>query len=102
MLTGISMHQTLSKSDLFDMIYDEHCEIVRDLAESLKVFAGKGSDKKPMITKGLKLKHKKSGLTYTVIGLQKSPDDKLEIVCEKPQGGIKIISSNEFKDYERL
>ena len=98
----MSMQQTLSRSDLLSMVYDQHCEIVKDLYESLKVFAGKGDDKKPIISHGLKIKHTKSGLTYTVVGLQRLPDGKVEIVCEKPQGGILQIPSNEFKNYERL
>ena len=84
------------------MILEAHTETIDELEESLKMYVGKGQDKKPLISTGLKLQHKKTGLIYTVLKSIIDDVDGICIVCEKPQGGILKIPCDELKKYERL
>jgi len=69
-------------------------------ASEISPFIGKQKDK-PVITAGFKIKHKESGLVYTV---QSVAFDNSDIVIQAISGdGHEIkINSKEFKSYERL
>ena len=96
------MSNLLSQEDLAKMILDAHSETIDDLEESLKMYVGKGESRKPLISTGLKLQHKKTGLIYTVLKSIVDDEDGICIVCEKPQGGFLKIPCDQLKQYERL
>ena len=96
------MSNLIRQEDLARMILDVHAESIEDLKESLKMYIGKGDDKKPLISTGLKLQHKKTGLIYTVLKSIIDDENGICIVCEKPQGGFLKITCDQLKQYERL
>ena len=63
-------------------------------------FVGK-KNKKPVITRGFKLKHRKTGLSYTVTGVDFVNGDVV-LFAQSGDGKTIDISSKEFKFYERL
>jgi hypothetical protein len=71
------------------------------MQENLKVLAGKGKNKKIIISPGFKIQHIKSGFKYTVqdILIQKG---KPVIVAVGGRGAVINIHPNEFKQYEGL
>ena len=86
----------LSSLDIIDIVSD-----VQSKNENLDVFVGDGSDKKVIAKKGLKIRHKHTGLVYTLLKVVLSPDGSdAKILCQRP-GKKLLIPSNEFKDYER-
>jgi hypothetical protein len=91
----------LSKLDINDMILKEHAEIVDDLIENLKAFSGTGKNKKPFLSKGLKIYHNKSGLIYTVLKLIDG-EDGVALLCTKPDGKLISVSGSSFNEYSRL
>ncbi len=96
------MRKKLTKTDIERIVYKEHSRVVDNLIEKLVMFSGSGKNKKPLLSKGLKIKHDKSGLVYTVTKLMKI-DGKDFVVCKKPNGKfIKISASEIKKDYSRL
>ena len=81
---------------------DDISDIVKKMLsrnENLKPFAGDGDDKRIVIKNGLKIKHKPTGLVYTVIDLLFN-DSGPVILCQRP-GKKLAITKNKFKDYER-
>tara|TARA_Y100000310_G_scaffold328281_1_gene396182 strand:+ start:10313 stop:10579 length:267 start_codon:yes stop_codon:yes gene_type:complete len=76
--------------------------LVRLIYENLTipVFAGKGDSKRILIKPGLKIKHKKSGLLYTVVNVYPE-DDILMIQCIRPPDTRITISSDNLEEYER-
>ena len=69
-------------------------------ATDITPFVGKNTDK-PIITPGLKLKHRKSGLTYTVQNVD-FIDNDVVMTAQSGDGNEVSIPSKEFKFYERL
>jgi len=63
-------------------------------------FVGKNTDK-PVITPGLKLKHRQSGLTYTVQNVD-FVDNDVVMTAQSGDGNEVVIPSKKFKFYERL
>jgi len=88
--------KTFSSKDILEIVKKIHNQ-----NENIDVFAGKGSDRKIIVKKGLKIRHKPSGLVYTVLKVI-IPDGSSEpkILCRRP-GKELLITRNEFKDYER-
>ena len=96
------MSKTFSNDDLLEMAKDVHINIIDDLLESIKMYVGKGDDKKVIVSQGLKLKHIPTGLIYTVIAPVVDIEKGVCIVCEKPQGGEPKIPCKDLKNYKRL
>lgn len=88
--------KVLSSDDIIDLVKKMHKK-----NENIDVFAGKESDKKIIVKKGLKIRHKPSGLIYTVLKVV-IPDDGSgpKILCRRP-GKELLIPDSEFKNYER-
>ena len=63
-------------------------------------YVGKKS-KKPVITIGFKLKHRKTGLTYTVTGVD-FVNGGVTLFASSGDGKVIDIPTKEFKFYERL
>ena len=63
-------------------------------------YVGKKS-KKPVITIGFKLKHRKTGLTYTVSGVD-FVNGGVTLFASSGDGKVIDIPTKEFKFYERL
>lgn len=69
--------------------------------ENLNVSIGKGDNEKIIMKPGLKIRHKPSGLVYTVASLfADDSGSNFKILCFRPGKRI-LIPSEEFKDYER-
>jgi len=69
--------------------------------ESIELFAGSGSDKKVVVKRGLKIRHKPSGLIYTVVDAIFPDSGEPEIICHRPGKRFRI-KSKDFNEYERL
>lgn len=86
----------LSSIDISHMIAETRLK-----NENLNVCAGKGDSEKVVVKKGLKIRHKPTGLVYTLIKVLLSPDcSDAKVLCQRP-GKKLLIHSDEFKDYER-
>ena len=68
--------------------------------EDLDIFAGPSNDRRVIVKSGLKIRHKPSGLVYTVLKLARSKKDGLCIICSRP-GKQVIIPERDFNNYER-
>ena len=95
------MTQKISKLDIENIVLDEHSQIVDDLVERLEAFSGEGKNKKPFLSGGLKIKHDKSGLIYTVLKVIDG-DDGVSLLCLKPEGELISIPVSAFNQYSRL
>lgn len=86
--------KTLSKKDIKQLI-----AVATVQKENLQVYAGKGDHQEKIVDTGLKIRHKPTGLVYTVI---KPIEDEngINILCHRP-GKKLLIHSKDFKDYER-
>ena len=69
-------------------------------AEGLDVFAGKGDLIKVIMKAGLRIRHTKSGLVYTVINVDISDIKDPQITCRRLDRDL-IIKKERFKEYER-
>ena len=87
--------QVFSKNQI-DKIINE----VKIQNEDLDIFAGPSNDRRVIVKNGLKIRHKPSGLVYTVLKLAKSKKDGLCIICSRPGKKI-IIPEKDFNHYER-
>ena len=76
--------------------------LVRFIFENLTIpcFAGDGDSKRILIKPGLKIKHKKSGLLYTVFNVYLE-DDILMIQCVRPPDTRITITCDNLEEYER-
>tara|TARA_B100000214_G_C23899178_1_gene595638 strand:- start:735 stop:1001 length:267 start_codon:yes stop_codon:yes gene_type:complete len=86
--------KTFSKSHIDALI----SEIAQN--EDLNVFAGNQENGKIIIKNGLKIRHKPTGLVYTVLDLLNTEENGLSIVCSRV-GKKLLIPSSQFKNYER-
>tara|TARA_Y100000310_G_C20578118_1_gene761508 strand:- start:871 stop:1140 length:270 start_codon:yes stop_codon:yes gene_type:complete len=68
--------------------------------EHLKPTIGNGKDKRYIIKKGLKIRHKPTGLVYTVYDVSFGDPGDPVIHCHRP-GKKFTIKKDKFKDYER-
>ena len=85
--------RVFSKDDIRGIVERVH-------KENLDVSVGKGDNTRIVVKSGLKIKHKQSGLTYTVIEILMGDEGSFKISCSRAGRGI-IIPSSDFKDYER-
>jgi hypothetical protein len=85
--------KVLTKSDII--------EIGKILSENLDILAGKDDNSRILIKPGLKIRNKKTDLTYTVRKVRKDENDKLSFVCTRPGFKIIITSDDLTKNYER-
>ena len=95
------MQKSFTKYDVMGMILEEHSQVVDTLVENLKTHSGKGKDKKPFLSSGLKIIHEESGLIYTVVGLSDTGQETV-LVCIKPTGERFEIPTSKFGEYKRL
>jgi len=95
------LSQLLTQTALIEMILEEHSQIIDDLIENIKMYAGKGKRKKLLVSPGFKIVHKETGLNYTVSGVEES-DDGPVLVTVKPSGEEFRIRKSDLKQYERL
>jgi hypothetical protein len=88
--------KVISSKDIFDFV-----KKIKSKNENIDVFSGTGNDKKVVVRKGLKIRHKSSGLIYTVLKII-IPEDNSgpKILCRRP-GRELLIPKSEFKNYER-
>lgn len=72
------------------------------MSEKLDLFVGPSTDKdrRLVIKPGLKIKHKKSGVVYTVQAIDLSDLSNPTLICNRP-GFVMEITKQHFKDYER-
>ena len=81
-------------------------DLVKEISvqkENIDLFAGNPDSpegRKIIVKKGLKIRHKPTGLVYTVLSVGKDREDGLHIMCSRPGKRLKILSSD-FKNYER-
>ena len=71
--------------------------------EQIDIFAGTPESpggRKIIVKNGLKIRHKLTGLVYTVINVGKDNENGLHILCSRP-GKKLIIPTSDFKNYER-
>jgi hypothetical protein len=71
--------------------------------EQLDIFAGTPESpggRSIIVKNGLKIRHKPSGLVYTVLKVGKDSKNGLHILCSRP-GKKLIIPTSDFKNYER-
>ena len=83
--------KVFSKSDIVKIIREAESESQSD---SRDLVAKVGPT--VVIGPGLKVRHKNSGLVYTVVDIF----DDLSLHCQRPGRNI-VISPKQFKDYER-
>jgi len=91
----------LTHADLITMVLEEHCQIIDDLIENIKMYSGKGKNKKLLVSPGFKIAHKETGLSYTVSGVEETPEG-IVLVTVKPSGEEFKIRKSNLKQYERL
>ena len=88
--------KVISSKDIFDLT-----KKIKSKNENIDVFSGTGNDKKVVVRKGLKIRHKASGLIYTVLKIIIPKDGSgPKILCKRP-GRELLIPKSEFKNYER-
>lgn len=89
--------KTLSENDIIELFREEWDKKLRELDAQLGMcFEGDTMDAKASISAGLKLKHKKSGLKYTVDSV--GPSD---VVLKNPEGKKFTIDQEELQsNYE--
>lgn len=86
----------LTEQDIIAMICEEWDRKIRTLVEIAPVFKTASGVKKSILTKGLKLRHKKSGFEYTIRNVT---DDDIEL--ETPEGKLVTVTMKSVKaDYE--
>lgn len=86
--------RTITSNDIQKMLMSH-------LEEGLQVTAGKGKEKKVVISAGFKIKHLKSGLIYTidqVVVRNKKP----VIIAHSGDGENIEIMPGDFKEYKGL
>lgn len=76
-------------------------DIRQMIQEKLQVFAGKGKNKKIIISRNFKIVHLASGLTYTVDDV-KIVKGKPVILAHSGDGEMIQIRSKEFNQYKGL
>lgn len=87
--------QIITKNDILDML-NVH------LTETLHVMSPeKGGKKKIIISKKYKIKHDKTGLLYTVLGVD-IVDKKPFVRAESGDGKEIVIGPDEFKMYRGM
>jgi len=68
--------------------------------EGIDLFVGPAKDRRLIVKPGLKIRHKKSGVTYTVQAIDLSDPPNPVLICNRP-GFVIEITKQHFKDYER-
>lgn len=87
----------LNKKDIFNL-----AEKIKSKNENIDPFHGKGDNKVLVVKKDLKIKHKPTGIIYTVVKvITPEGSNEPKILCKRP-GKRLLIPSNKFKEYERL
>ena len=90
--------KVFSRKEIEDLVQE-----VKSQKENIDLFAGHPDSpegRKIIVKKGLKIRHKPTGLVYTVLKVGKDKEDGLHILCARPGFMLKILSSD-FKNYER-
>tara|TARA_Y100000034_G_scaffold60809_2_gene73895 strand:+ start:15889 stop:16164 length:276 start_codon:yes stop_codon:yes gene_type:complete len=88
--------KTYTKSDIENIIN----EIGLRVSERLDLFIGTGDNERLVVRSGLKIRHKETGIVYTVVYIDVSDRSNPKIICNRP--GITMeIQKEEFKNYER-
>ena len=95
------MTHKLTHTDLITMVLKEHYQIIDDLIENIKMYSGKGRNKKLLVSPGFKIAHKETGLSYTISGVEETQDG-IVLVTVKPSGEEFKIRKSNLKQYERL
>jgi len=96
----------LNKDDIMRIVSDVLSEKEDDqkeqLSEDFPMFAGKGDERSSLISNGFKIKHSKSGLTYTCKKLAGAGKDLFLIVIDDGNGKTVSIPRKDFSKYERM
>ena len=95
------MPRRITQADILKIALEEHSKIIDELIEGIKMYSGKGNDRKPLVSPGFKIVHKKTGLNYTVKGLKKH-DGEVALLVVKPSGEELTIKREDLKNYDRL
>ena len=86
----------LTEADIINVMKEEWNAKVKTVFEGLKVAATVNGDTQPIIAPELKVKHKKSGMLYTVDSISMR-----DVVLRTPEGELMQLDSPEFEqDYE--
>ena len=96
------MATRLTSDDILNLIDRERQNLDKNISEGIPVFAGKGDNKVPLISNGFKIKHKKSGLTYTCLRVSKKRNDIIILVRDDGDGSCFSIPSKNFSKYARV
>jgi len=88
--------ETYTKDDIQNIVNEIRPRVI----EGLDLFVGKGDDKRLIVRPGLKIKHKETGIDYTVVYVDVSDRSNPKVICNRPGMTIEI-QKKEFKDYER-
>ena len=68
--------------------------------EKLQVFAGKGEDKKTILSRDFKIREKKSRLSYTIEDIKLDQDGKPYLIASDGLGPNFKIYPKDFSKYE--
>ncbi len=79
--------KALTESDIIRIFQEENQKRLESLFEELDMYFTSAGDMENVISKELKVKHKKSGLRFTVDSV--SPRD---VILRSPEGTLKRIS----------
>lgn len=85
--------KALTESEIVKIFQEENQKRLESLAEELDMYFKSEGDVENVISKELKVMHKKSGLRFTVDSV--SPRD---IVLRSPEGSLKKVSQQTLED----
>lgn len=86
----------LTEADIIEVMKEEWNSKVKSMVETLKVAAHIAGEKQPLLAPELKIKHKKSGMLYTIDSISMR-----DVVLRTPEGELMELDSKELEsDYE--
>jgi hypothetical protein len=96
-MSGAIVRTVITEKDIDKIV----SQVQEKNVSEIKMFNGKGADRKPVISSGFKLQEPKSGLVYTVMSIVKI-DGKLYLRCQRGDGTVVNIPESDLKSYNRL
>jgi hypothetical protein len=91
--------KVFSRSDILEIIAEADKSSVQNSRE-LSPTVGSGDKKKVIIGSGLKIKHKPTGLVYTVLNILNDIKG-ISVHCVSGSGRHLVVTPKHFKFYER-
>lgn len=97
-MTNKQKHPVLSEAALIELMREVWDERIKQMLEMNLTFKKASGEELPTLSKDLKIKHKKSGLLYTVVALDIDMND---VLLKSPDGAEFAVSADELeKEYE--